>query len=142
MGWLGGTKLTYGGVIDAGQNDAESTNHYFGLTKEIATNLTYSLAWDIQEVDGRDGDSNVVGHYLSYPLGGGTLNVRYEHGNLNLATPSTATGTNADGLESLTIGYNYPIWTGVTSRVEFRSDDWDGKANSAESVALSLVYNF
>jgi len=142
MGWLGGTKLTYGGVLDAGDDNAESTNHYFGLTKEIATNLTYSLAWDIQEVDGRDGDSNVVGHYLSYPLGGGTLNVRYEHGNLNLATPSTATGTNADGLESLTIGYNYPIWTGVTSRVEFRSDDWDGKANSAESVALSLVYNF
>jgi len=65
------------------------------------------------------------------------LNLRYEHGNINTS------GLNADGLEALTLGYNYPIWTGVTSRVEFRSDDWDGKTNgSTESVALNLVYNF
>ena len=135
-GWLEGTELTYGGVHEAGTDAAEVDNYYFGLTKEILTDLTYSVAWDIREDDAR-ADSNVVGHYLSYPLGGGTLNVRYEHGNINTS------GLNADGLEALTLGYNYPIWTGVTSRVEFRSDDWDGKTNgSTESVALNLVYNF
>jgi hypothetical protein len=135
-GWLEGTELTYGGVHEAGADASEVDNYYFGLTKEILTDLTYSVAWDIRE-DAARADSNVVGHYLSYPLGGGTLNVRYEHGNINTS------GLNADGLEALTVGYNYPIWTGVTSRVEFRTDDWDGKANgSSESVALNLVYNF
>jgi len=142
-GWFEGTKLTYGGVHDAGNDSSEVTNYYFGLSKEIVTDLTYSLAWDIREEDSA-ADSNVIGHYLSYPLGGGTLNVRYEHGNVNAVNINgTAGDENYDGLESLTVGYNYPIWTGVTSRVEFRTDDWDTKTGgSNESFAVNLVYNF
>jgi hypothetical protein len=145
-GWFEGTELSYGGVHEAGDDNSEVTNYYFGLSKEIATDLTYSLAWDIREEDSTP-DSNVVGHYLSYPLGGGTLNVRYEHGNINGVdldgNLSQDNDENIDGLESLTVGYDYPIWTGVTSRVEFRSDDWDSKSGGAnESFALNLVYNF
>ena len=143
-GWFEGTTLTYGGVHDAEVSaTAEATNHYFGLTKEIVTGLTYSLAWDIREEDDA-ADSNIVGHYLSYPLGGGTLNVRFEHGNVNaIDLDADGTDENADGLESLSVGYDYPIWTGVTSRVEFRQDDWDNKTNgSNESFAINLVYNF
>ncbi|MDP7010195.1 MAG: outer membrane beta-barrel protein [Verrucomicrobiota bacterium] len=145
-GWLEGTELSYGGVHEAGDDNSEVTNYYVGLSKEIVTDLTYSLAWDIREED-NSADSNVVGHYLSYPLGGGTLNVRWEHGNIN-GVDLDGDGTqdndeNIDGLESITVGYDYPIWTGVTSRVEFRSDDWDGKDGGAnESFALNLVYNF
>jgi hypothetical protein len=148
-GWLGGTKLSYGGVHDAGDEGAEVTNYYFGATKEIMTGLTYSLAWDIRETD-THADSNVVGHYLSYPLGKGTLNVRYEHGNVNGVDLDGSGGLapvdadeNIDGLESITIGYNYPIWTGVTSRVEFNQSDATGKTGGAsESFAVNLVYNF
>jgi hypothetical protein len=145
LGMLEGTTLTYGGVHDAEESaTVDVTNHYFGLSKEIVTGLTYSVAWDIREESGTGADSNIVGHYLSYPLGGGTLNVRYEHGNVNAVNINgTAGDENYDGLESLTVGYNYPIWTGVTSRVEFRTDDWDGKTGgSNESLAVNLVYNF
>jgi len=145
-GWLGGTELTYGGVHDAGNEGSEVTNYYLGVTKEIVTDLTYSLAWDIRETDDNP-DSNVVGHYLSYPLGGGTLNLRYEHGNINNAdldgSGAVDTDENVDGLESITIGYDYPIWTGVTSRVEFNQTDATGKTGGAsESFAVNLVYNF
>lgn len=148
-GWLDGTKLTYGGVHDAGNEGAEVTNYYFGATKKIVTDLTYSLAWDIRETD-THADSNVIGHYLSYPLGGGTLNVRYEHGNINGVDLDGSGGLapvdadeNIDGLESITIGYDYPIWTGVTSRVEFQQNDATGKTGGAsESFAVNLVYNF
>jgi hypothetical protein len=150
-GWLGGTELTYGGVHDAEESsNVDVTNYYFGVTKEIVTDLTYSLAWDIRERD-TSADSNVVGHYLSYPLGGGTLNVRYEHGNINGAdldgdgtiSDGPTGDENVDGLESISLGYDYPIWTGVTSRAEFTKTDATGKTGGAsESFAVNLIYSF
>jgi len=143
-GWLGGTELNFGGVHEAEESATKDiTNYYFGLTKEIVTDLTYSFAWDIREED-NDADSNVQGHYLSYPLGGGTLNVRYEMGNVNgVDVTGNGSDDNVDGLASLTIGYDYPIWTGVTSRVEFQQDDYDNKSGGAnESFAVNLVYSF
>jgi hypothetical protein len=142
VGWLGGTQLSYGGVHEAGADDADRTNYYFGITKEITTDLTYSLAWDIRE-SGTSGeaDSNVLGHYLSYPMAGGTLNLRVETGNINAA--GTSGDTDINGLESVSIGYDREIWAGVTSRVEYVQSDWDGKENgSGDSFALNLVYNF
>jgi len=154
VGWLGGTELTYGGVHEAGADDSDVTNYYFGLTKEITTDLTYSLAWDIRE-DGQTksaavngADSNIVGHYLSYPLGGGTLNLRVEHGNINSVDLDgngvSIDGVNdIDGLESITIGYDYPIWTGVTSRIEYSQTDWDDKDDgSTDALGINLVYSF
>ena len=147
-GWLEGTEINYGGVHDAGDNGSEITNYYLGVTKEILTDLTYTLAVDIRENDTAGvADSSVVGHYLSYPLGGGTLNLRYETGNINgidLDGDGTLqTDENVDGLEAIAIGYDYPIWTGVTSRVEFTSADADDKVGgSTESFAINLVYNF
>jgi hypothetical protein len=142
VGWLGGTQLSYGGVHEAGTDNADATNYYFGITKDITTDLTYSIAWDIRESGtAGEADSNVLGHYLSYPVGGGTLNLRVETGNLNEINGDGSTDIN--GLESVSIGYNYPIWTGVTSRVEYVQSDWDGKDDgSGDSFAVNLVYSF
>jgi hypothetical protein len=147
-GWLEGTEINYGGVHDAGDNGSEITNYYLGVTKEILTDLTYTLAVDIRENDTAGvADSSIAGHYLSYPLGGGTLNLRYETGNINGVdldgSGAVDADENVDGLEAFAIGYDYPIWTGVTSRVEFTSVDADGKTGgSTESFAINLVYNF
>ena len=142
-GFAGGTTITYGGVIDAGVDNTDRNNHYFGVSVPLPVEgLTYNLAWDIVENNG-SADDNVVGHYLSYALSDKlTANVRYEHGNINSMVPASGP-TSIDGLESMTIGLDYALWENVTSRVEFRSDDWDAKASSAdESMTVNIIYSF
>ncbi len=143
-GFAGGTTITYGGVIDAGADATDKNNHYFGVSVPLPVEgLTYNVAWDIVENNG-NADDNVVGHYLSYALSDkATVNVRYEHGNINSNIDGTAGNENLDGLESMTIGLDYALWENVTSRIEFRSDDWDAKASSAdESMTVNIIYSF
>ncbi len=144
-GFAGGTTITYGGVIDAGADATDKNNHYFGVSIPLPVEgLTYNLAWDLVEhATTGQADDNVVGHYLSYALNDkATVNVRYEHGNINSMDPAGAPAS-IDGLESITIGLDYALWENVTSRIEFRSDDWDAKASSAdESMTVNIIYSF
>ncbi len=145
-GFAGGTTITYGGVIDAGADATDRNNHYFGVSVPLPVEgLTYNLAWDIVEYAQTGvADDNIVGHYLSYALNDKlTANIRYEHGNINAGAGLTANAAGVDGLESLTIGLDYALWENVTSRVEFRSDDWDTKTDSAdESLTVNIIYSF
>ncbi|MDP7010247.1 MAG: outer membrane beta-barrel protein [Verrucomicrobiota bacterium] len=143
-GFAGGTTITYGGVIDAGADATDKNNHYFGVSVPLPVEgLSYNLAWDIVENNG-NADDNVVGHYLSYALNDkATVNVRYEHGNINSNIDGSSGNENLDGLESITVGLDYALWENVTSRIEFRTDDWDGKTTSAdESMTVNIIYSF
>ena len=154
LGVLGGAELYYGGVWGAEEtasNTKERDWHYFSASIPLPVEgLSYSVAWDVVDnsgmTDENKGDTNIVGHYLSYALSDkATLNVRYEHGNLNdgtTATPGTAAwASNVDGLESLTVGLTYELWDNVTSRVEWRDDSGDGVSDQ-EVVAWNVVYSF
>jgi hypothetical protein len=154
LGVLAGTELYYGGVWGASNTatDEESNTHFFSATVPVPVEgLSYTAAVTI--VDNSDltvaqdvnrGDSNITSHYLSYALNDkATLNVRYEHGNLNSGSaPGTASWTdNIDGLESLSVGVDYALWENTTSRIEWRDDSGDG-INDQEVIALNIVYNF
>jgi hypothetical protein len=138
-GALGGTVVTYARVDGAG-NPTETDNQYLGVSLPAGWPIegaSYSLAWDIQEVDA-SADSNVLAHYLSYALNDkATLNARWETGNRN-------DGSNDyDGIDSWTIGIDYQVWENVISRVEYRSDDWEDKSGgAAESLTFNVIYSF
>jgi len=150
-GVLGGVELYYGGVwgAEAASTDNATDYHYFSAAIPLPVEgLSYSVAWDVVDngelVGSNKGDSNIVGHYLSYAISDKlTANVRYEHGNLNTgSTPGTAAwASNIDGLESLTIGLDYALWDNTTTRIEWRDDSGDGLSDQ-EVVALNLVYSF
>ena len=150
-GVLGGVELYYGGVwgAEASGTDNATDYHYFSAAIPLPVEgLSYSVAWDVVDngelVGSNKGDSNIVGHYLSYALSDKlTANVRYEHGNLNTgSTPGTAAwASNIDGLESLTIGLDYALWDNTTTRIEWRDDSGDGLTDQ-EVVALNVVYSF
>ena len=104
--------------------------------------MSVSLAWDRVE-SGTTGtaDDNIVGLYVGYQVNDDlALNVRYEQGNIN--TLSSGWGSNADGVQSVTVGANYKIWDNVISRIEFRNDDKDGTGSAQKVVAANLVYSF
>ena len=150
-GVLGGVELYYGGVwgAEAASTDNATDYHYFSAAIPLPVEgLSYSVAWDVVDygelVGSNRGDSNIVGHYLSYAISDKlTANVRYEHGNLNTgSTPGTAAwASNIDGLESLTIGLDYALWDNTTTRIEWRDDSGDGLTDQ-EVVALNVVYSF
>ena len=149
LGPLGGADLYYGTVqgVQAAGSDDETDYHYFSASVPLPVEgLSYMLAWDVVEKDAgvgvNDGDTNLVGHYLSYAVNDKlTANLRYETGNIN--TNNTAGfGGNADGVESLTIGLDYALWENVTSRIEWREDSADGGITDQEVVAVNLVYSF
>ena len=139
LGFLGGTSITVAGVIDAG--DGATDNYYLGADIPLpVTGLSYGVSWDVQD-NSTTGDSNVVGHYLSYALTAeATLNVRYEHGNVNI---SGANALNIDGLESLTVGLDYALWGDeIISRIEYRTTDSDNNAVDTDSLSVNLIYQF
>lgn len=150
-GVLGGVELYYGGVwgAEAASTDNATDYHYFSAAIPLPVEgLSYSVAWDVVDNDeltgSNRGDSNIVGHYLSYALSDKlTANVRYEHGNLNTGTtPGTAAwASNIDGLESITIGLDYALWDNTTTRIEWRDESGDGLSDQ-EVVALNVVYSF
>ena len=144
LGFLGGTSLTLAGVVDA---DAGTDNFYLGADIPLpVTGLSYGVAWDIQDNTNATatGDSNVVGHYLSYALSEkATLNVRYEHGNVNTSNAVAASNGNIDGLESLTVGLDYALWGDeIISRVEYRTTDSDNGGVDTDSLSVNLIYQF
>ena len=143
LGFLAGTSLTLAGVVDAGENTSGSGTDNFYLGADIplpVTGLSYGVSWDVQD-NSTTGDSNVVGHYLSYALSAeATLNVRYEHGNVNTAASGTG---NIDGLESLTVGLDYALWGDeIISRIEYRTTDSDNNAVDTDSLSVNLIYQF
>ena len=152
LGVLGGTELYYGGVLGAAiaaGNDREQDTHYLGASVPVPVEgLSYSVGVTIVDRDDADGqnngNTNVTSHYLGYALSEDlTLNVRYEHGNVNSGTTpqSFLWASNIDGLESLSVGLDYALWDNVTSRVEWRQDSGDNLQDQ-EVVALNLVYSF
>ncbi len=149
LGPLGGTELYYGTVlgVEADGSDDETDYHYFSASIPLPVEgLSYMVAWDVVERDSgvgaNEGDTNLVGHYLSYAVNEKlTVNVRYEHGNIN-TTNVAGFGGNADGLESLTIGLDYALWENVTSRIEWREDTADDNIADQEILAVNLVYSF
>jgi hypothetical protein len=152
LGVLGGTELYYGGVLGASNtanSDAEQDTHYLSASVPVPVEgLSYSVGWtvvDKDDVSGNDnGSTSVVSHYLGYALTEDlTLNVRYEHGNVNGGTASSAKSysNNADGLESISVGLDYALWDNVTSRIEWREDSATGLTDQ-EVVALNVVYSF
>jgi len=146
LGPIGGTALKYATVVGSGAANAETDYHYFEAAIPLPIEgLSYTLALDLVEKDANNGASDsVVGHYLSYGLNDKmTLNLRYEHGNINSgATAAFGAGQNLDGLESVTIGLDYKLWENVTSRVEWRMDDADGGVTDQETLAVNLIYSF
>ena len=145
-GALAGTALYYGIVSGnaAGASGDNDDYHYASVTlPELAANLSISVAWDHVE-SGTTGtaDDNVVGLYVGYQVNDDlALNARYEMGNIN--TISSGWASNADGIESITIGANYKIWDNVISRIEFRNDDKDGTGTTSQrTVAANLIYSF
>jgi len=137
-GVLGGTELVYARIDGAGADSGETDNQYLGATIPLPIEgVTYSVAWDIRENSGATADDNVTGHYLSYAANDkATINVRYEHGNRN-------SGVDYNGIDSVAIGLDYQLWENVISRVEYISDDWDGKTGGAsESLVFNIVYSF
>jgi hypothetical protein len=152
LGVLGGTELYYGGVLGASNtanSDAEQDTHYLSASVPVPVEgLSYSVGWTIVDRDvvagNNNGNTNIASHYLGYVLTESlTLNVRYEHGNINSGTsPSTFAWTNnVDGLESLSVGLDYALWDNVTSRIEWREDSGDNLTDQ-EVVALNVVYSF
>jgi len=146
LGPIGGTALKYATVVGAGADGSETDNHYFEAAIPLPVEgLSYTLALDLVEKDANGGASDsVVGHYLSYAMNDKmTLNLRYEHGNINSgATAAFGANQNLDGLESVTIGLDYKLWENVTSRVEWRMDDADGAVVDQETLAINLIYSF
>jgi len=145
-GALAGTALYYGivsgnGTGTSGDND---DYHYASVTlPELAANLSISVAWDhVESGTAGTADDNVVGLYVGYQVNDDlALNARYEMGNIN--TISSDWASNADGIESITIGANYKIWDNVISRIEFRNDDKDGSGTTSQRVvAANLIYSF
>jgi len=145
-GFLGGTTLTYA-RIDGADTDAADTdeqdNHYIGASVPLGVEgLSYSLAWDIVEyADG--GDSNVVGHYLSYAANDkATIIFRYEHGN----TGSDSVFGEIDDGKVWSIGLDYQLWENVISRVEYHDYSGDNSAGadlaSLDGIIINLVYTF
>ena len=144
LGPIGGTALKYATVVGAGAANDEKDYHYFEAAIPLPIEgLSYTLAFDAVEKDVGASDS-VVGHYLSYGVNDKmTLNLRYEHGNINEgATAAFGANQNLDGLESLTIGLDYKLWENVTSRVEWRMDDADGGVTDQETLAVNIIYSF
>ena len=89
----------------------------------------------------------MVGHYLAYTVNDKlTLNIRYEHGNINHDLNGDGDTSDrfelADGLESWTIGLDYKLWENVTSRVELRSSDSDTDTTDQETLAFNIIYSF
>ena len=155
LGVLAGTELYYGGVWGAeasATTDEGTDTHFFSATIPVPVEgLSYTAAWTVVDKDDltvasglNRGDSNIASHYLSYVINDkATLNVRYEHGNLNSGTaPGTASyADNIDGLESISVGLDYALWDNVTSRVEWREDSGDGLEDQ-DVIALNVVYSF
>jgi len=152
LGQLGGAELYYGTVqgVQAAGSDEETDYHYFSAAIPLPIEgLSYSVAWDVVDADAgvnaaNDGNTNLVGHYLSYAINDKlTANVRYETGNINAGdTQVLGFAGNADGVESLTIGLDYALWENVTSRIEWREDSADGSIADQEVLAINLVYSF
>jgi hypothetical protein len=144
-GQLAGTELYYGIVSGNGTTVGgdDDVYHYTSITlPELVANMSVSLAWDRVE-SGTTGtaDDNIVGLYVGYQVNDDlALNVRYEQGNIN--TLSSGWGSNADGVQSVTVGANYKIWDNVISRIEFRNDDKDGTGSAQKVIAANLVYSF
>jgi len=142
-GFLNGTKLYYGLVTGnaTGTSGDNDDYHYASIDlPELVTNLSIAVAWDhVESGTASTADSNVVGLYLGYQMGDTTLNARYEMGNTN--TGSGNWDDNADGIESITVGVEHPLFDGVRTRVEFRNDDKDG-GGSQRVVAANLIYTF
>ena len=152
LGVLGGTELYYGGVLGAANtadSDAEQDTHYLSASVPVPVEgLSYSVGWTVVDKDdvsgNNNGNTNITSHYLGYALTESlTLNVRYEHGNVNSGTtPSVPKwASNIDGLESLSVGLDYALWDNVTSRIEWREDSGDNLTDQ-EVVALNVVYSF
>jgi len=144
LGPIGGTALKYATVVGAGAANDEKDYHYFEAAIPLPIEgLSYTLAFDAVEKDVGASDS-VVGHYLSYGVNDKmTLNLRYEHGNINSGADAAFGATqNLDGLESVTIGLDYKLWENVTSRVEWRMDDADGGVTDQETLAVNIIYSF
>ena len=152
LGVLGGAELYYGGVLGASNtadSDAEQDTHYLSASIPVPVEgLSYSVGWTVVDKDdvggNNNGNTNITSHYLGYALTESlSLNVRYEHGNVNSGTtPSVPKwASNIDGLESLSVGLDYALWDNVTSRIEWREDSGDNLTDQ-EVVALNVVYNF
>ena len=145
-GQLAGTALYYG-IVSGNASGASGDNddyHYASVTlPELVANLSVSLVWDhIESGTAGTADTNVTGLYLGYQVNDDhSLNVRYEMGDIN--NVSSGWASNADGVESLTIGANYKLWENVITRIEYRNDDKDGASDTTQrTVAANLIYSF
>ena len=144
-GQLAGTELYYGIVSGngTGVGGDDDVYHYASITlPELVANLSVSLAWDrVDSGTAGTGDDNIVGLYLGYQVNDDlALNVRYEQGNVN--TQSSGWLSNADGIQSVTVGLNYKVWDNVISRIEYRNDDKDGTGSAQKVIAANLIYSF
>ena len=98
--------------------------------------LSYNFSYDLVSYE-TGADTTLLGHYLSYAATDTmTVNLRYEHGNIN----SGGGATNTDGIQDISVGIDYKMWENVISRVEYIKSDDD--TSDSESLVFNVIYSF
>jgi len=147
FGSFADAELTVGYLKGNDTNTEAVQNFYVGASIPTPIeNLSAGLAWDVRKA-GTDGLSDsVVGVYLAYQVNDQlTTNVRVERVN----DGPSAEGPGSDAWD-FTLGANYGLWDGVTTRAEWRTTIRDRHAfagngtgdQKTTTLALNVIYEF
>jgi hypothetical protein len=138
VGYLKGTDVVATGDVQ---------NLYVGASIPTPIeNLSAGVALDIRKQGGTGDSDTVLGLYLAYQVNDQlTANVRVER-----VQDGPGTTLNSD-LWDFTVGANYSLWDGVTTRAEWRTtiqdaytgvtDTGDGDQKTS-SISLNVIYEF
>jgi len=146
FGALADAELTVGYLKGNDDNTDAVQNFYVGASIPTPIeNLSAGLAWDVRKEAGTGTSDSVLGVYLAYQVNDQlTANVRVERVDDG---DGANMGPGSDAWD-FTLGANYALWDGVTTRAEWRTtilDDYTaGSApdQKTSAVTLNVIYEF
>jgi hypothetical protein len=144
FGALADAEVTVGYI--SGRNDTtdqDIQNLYVGASIPTPIeNLSAGLAYDVRKAGGTGLSDSVIGLYLAYQVNDQlTANVRVERVNDG---PGTDLASDA---WDFTLGANYALWDGVTTRAEWRNTILDTVTTSTtdqktSTISVNVIYEF
>jgi len=146
FGSLADAELTVGYISGRSSGNAATNIQNLYVGASIPTpikDLKAGIAWDNRQAGGGPGSSDsVLALYLAYKVNDQlTTNVRVER--VNDGPSSQGPGSDA---WDFTLGANYSIWDGVTTRAEWRTTIKDTYSGSVDqkttAVMVNMIYEF